>query len=321
MLTSRYADVDGLGARAHLLLQRRLPAHPRRQAPLGAGRAGSDEVWAEIWHDIGPRIGPVLATAARPPGRRAAAVPGAQRLSRGDLPHVLLQPDPRRRRRASAACSASSPRRPSASSASGGSRTLRELAARARPKRADRRRCAAERSERSAPTRAICRSRCSICSSATARRARLAARRRHRGRPSGSAGDRSTWPTASSLAGRRRCWRRATPMLVDDLPSARRAADRRLGRAAARRRCVVPDRAGRAAGAAGFLVVGLNPYRPFDEAYRGFVDLRRRPDRGASPTRAPTSRSAAAPRRSPSSTAPRRRSSPTSATSSARRSR
>ena len=57
-----------------------------------------------------------------------------------------------------------------------------------------------------------------------------------------------------------------------------------------------------------------------DEHYRSFYRAGRRPDRDrASPTPAPTRRSANAPRRWPSSTAPRRPSSATSATSSARR--
>ena len=53
-------------------------------------------------------------------GRGPAAVPGAQRLPRGDVPHVLLQPAGRRRRPHRRACSAWSPRTPSGSSASGG---------------------------------------------------------------------------------------------------------------------------------------------------------------------------------------------------------
>ena len=56
-------DVDGVGAGADLLLQRRLPPrHPRpSKYPWALGRPAS-EVWAEIWDDIGPRIERVLAT-------------------------------------------------------------------------------------------------------------------------------------------------------------------------------------------------------------------------------------------------------------------
>ena len=50
----------------------------------------SDKVWEEIWPDIGPRIAQVLKRGAGHLGRGPAAVPGAQRLSRGDLSHVLL---------------------------------------------------------------------------------------------------------------------------------------------------------------------------------------------------------------------------------------
>lgn len=50
-----------MGTRADLLLQPLLPAgHSRRQVSVGARPAG--EVWAEIWDDIGPRIEQVLST-------------------------------------------------------------------------------------------------------------------------------------------------------------------------------------------------------------------------------------------------------------------
>ena len=60
--------------------------------------APAREVWAEIWPDIGPRIEHVLHHRRGDLGRVAAAVPRAQRVPRGDLPHVLLQPADRRRR-------------------------------------------------------------------------------------------------------------------------------------------------------------------------------------------------------------------------------
>ena len=80
----------------------------------------ASKVWAEIWPDIGPRIERVLKTGEATWDRGLAAVPRAQRLPRGDLPHVFLQPARRRDRWSSAACSAWSPKRPSGSSASGG---------------------------------------------------------------------------------------------------------------------------------------------------------------------------------------------------------
>ena len=55
-------------------------------------------VWSEIWDDIGPRVNTVLAEGGGHLGRVADAVPGAARLHRGVVPHVLLQPDLRRRR-------------------------------------------------------------------------------------------------------------------------------------------------------------------------------------------------------------------------------
>ena len=69
-----------------------------KKYPWALGRSAR-EVWAEIWPDIGPRIETVMRTGDGDLGRGAAAVPRAQRLRRGDLPHVLLQPADRRRRR------------------------------------------------------------------------------------------------------------------------------------------------------------------------------------------------------------------------------
>ena len=68
-----------------------------RKYPWALGRPAR-EVWAEIWDDIGPRIDRCLSTGEATWDEGAAAVPGAVRLSRGDLSHVLLQPAARRRR-------------------------------------------------------------------------------------------------------------------------------------------------------------------------------------------------------------------------------
>ncbi len=120
--------VDGLGAGADLLLQRRLSADARRQAALGARRAVARGLGGDL-----ARYRPAHRHRARDRrgdlGRRPAAVPGAQRLSA----RKPTTPSPTARSptttAASPACSASSPRRPSASSASGG------LPAAARPRR------------------------------------------------------------------------------------------------------------------------------------------------------------------------------------------
>ena len=81
--------------------------------PWALGKPAST-VWSEIWDDIGPRIDTGDGAGGRDLGRAAAAVPRAQRLHRGDLPHLLLQPArrrPRRGRRACCAWSARTPRR------------------------------------------------------------------------------------------------------------------------------------------------------------------------------------------------------------------
>ena len=96
--TSRYAMWMGWGPELTFLYN---DAYARMtlgaKHPWALGRPAR-EVWAEIWPDIGPRIEQVLQHRRGDLGRGAAAVPRAARLPRGDLPHLLLQPAPRRRR-------------------------------------------------------------------------------------------------------------------------------------------------------------------------------------------------------------------------------
>ena len=105
------------------------PHDARAEAPVGAGPAGARGLGGDLGRHRARASEAVLRHRRGHLGRGAAAVPGAQRLPRGDLPHLLLQPRRRRRAAASAACCAWSPRTPSGSSASGGCATLRELAA------------------------------------------------------------------------------------------------------------------------------------------------------------------------------------------------
>ena len=79
--------------------------------------------------------------------------------------------------------------------------------------------------------------------------------------------DRGTlpWPAAGVLAGQRQA--RAAQR-----QRGRRAADRRLGHPP-RQVVVVPIVQQGENQQAGLLIAGLNPYRPFDEAYAGFIDL------------------------------------------------
>ena len=83
-----------LGAGAHQDLQRRLPADHRPQAPVGAGPAGPRGLAGDLERHRAargprPRRRPDLL-------RRPDAVHGAQRVPRGGLLHVLLQPRARR---------------------------------------------------------------------------------------------------------------------------------------------------------------------------------------------------------------------------------
>ena len=92
-------DVDGVGSRADDALQRRLPAqHPPCQAPVGPRPARERGVGGDLGgHRPAHRLGAGIRH--RDVGRGPPAVPRAQRLPRGDLPHLLLQPAGRRRRR------------------------------------------------------------------------------------------------------------------------------------------------------------------------------------------------------------------------------
>ena len=269
-----------------------------KKYPWALGRAAR-EVWAEIWPDIGPRIETVLRDRRGDLGRGAAAVPRAQRLRRGDLPHVLLQPADRRRRAiAGMLCVVSE----ETERVIGERRlaTLRDLgsgATDARPRtRSSPPSTAASRRNRARP----------------AVRARLPLRRRRtaRGAPAIRAGARVA-PPCGRAAWRelRRRWR-ARPGLPtgawDEPPLAGAGcplADAGPGRAV--RRSWSP---------------ALNRYRPLDDDYRGVPRARARArSRPAIASARAYEAERRAPRRWPSSTAPRPRSSPTSATSCARR--
>ena len=95
---------------------------------------------------------------------------------------------------------------------------------------------------------------------------------RHRRRACGDSGGRPARRAAAGVAGARPA-RRSSTRRRPLVRSVRRPADRRVARTArcARSPCRSPSRA--SAGRSGFMVVGLNRYRPLDEAYRGFLDL------------------------------------------------
>ncbi len=129
VLTLALLDVDGLGPGADVLLQRRVP-RATRSAPSTRGRSAGRP--RGVGRDLA-RHRPAHRRGAgdrrRHLGRGAAAVPRAQRLPRGDLPHVLLQPAAPTTTAASPGCCASSARTPSGSSASGGWRPCATWAA------------------------------------------------------------------------------------------------------------------------------------------------------------------------------------------------
>ena len=91
------ADLDRLGAGADLPLQRPLQVDHRRQASLGAGPPDIRGVARDLERHRAD-AGDGDERRRRHLCRGAAPDHGAQRLPRGDLLHLLLQPDPDRRR-------------------------------------------------------------------------------------------------------------------------------------------------------------------------------------------------------------------------------
>ena len=93
MLTSRYAMWMGWGPGSDVSLQRRLRRHdPRREASVGARPPVARGVGRDLAADRPAHRPACCSTGRGDLGRGAAALPRAQRLSRGDLPHVLVQP-------------------------------------------------------------------------------------------------------------------------------------------------------------------------------------------------------------------------------------
>ena len=266
-------DVDGVGAGAAVPLQRRLPAQdPRREAPAALGTPAR-EVWAEIWADIGPRIEHVLRT-----GEATWDEALLLFLERSGYPEEtyhtfsyspLADDDGRvaghalRRHRGDRA----------------GHRRAAPAHA-ARPRRAARGRRRARRRS-SPPWRAACGDNASdlpfTLTYLFERRRRARAprlRHRHRARPCRRRRPiRRSRDPRGAMAGARAADERRRGARGRAAPPLRRAADGRVG-AAARARAARADRAARrSTRPAGFLVAGLNPFRPLDAAYEGFVDL------------------------------------------------
>ena len=210
----------------------------------------ADAVWAEIWDDIGPRIEQVMATGTATWDAGLRLFLRAQRLPRGDLPHVLLQPAARRGRRRRPGCCAWSSRRPTACSASGGSPPC---ASWPRPTGSGLRRARPVRRRRPQPGRqpaTTCRSR-SPTRPATA--GTLDARRPPARRPGRTPRGSTAAPAVVDLAGRR-----CRPGAWEEPP--------RQALAIALADSGRPE-------PAGLLVAGLNPYRALDQEYRGFLEL------------------------------------------------
>ena len=215
------------------------------------------DIWPEIWDQIGP----MLAASSSRRGHVAggpAAVARAQRLPRGGLLHVLVQPDPRRVRRGRRRVHRGAPRRGGACSARGGCRRS-PSSARRWPRRDERRsRARRRRARRGARGRAVRGATCSrgrpgdrrglvrarrtqprdwrgAAETAVAgeRCSRDGARRPAAGRPPGRLRARPPrWCSAST----RRAARRRLPRLLprDRAPAVGRARERRGPRGRAR---------------------------------------------------------------------------------------
>ena len=310
------ADVRLVGRCADQSLQRRLPQHPRRQAPAGDGPARR----RSLAGDLGRRR-----AARAPPRSRATKAPTTKRCcsswSATAIPKRRTTPSPTARspttKAAPTASSAPTPTTRSASWANARWRLLRELAARTGDARTVDDACALstqaiESDTRDLPFAMLYEAdaddeHARLCSAAGIAEG-------HHAAPVMCDLDGAIWPLADAL-------RTHAPQVVDCASLPCTLADRRMGRAAE-----AGDRADRAA------------YRQREPQRLA----RRRPEsriacstpvtnrsctwsqaRSARtfPTRRPTKTNAAAHTRSPNSIARRPRSSATSATNSARRSR
>ena len=253
-------------------------------------------------------------------GRGAAAVPRAQRLSRRDLPHLLLQPALRRRQLGRRHAVRGHRRHRARHRRAAPAALLRELSAATRPARDEAQAC--EFAVRALAGNAhdlpfvlrlpARRRRRDARASSPARAASSPAARRRRCR-SPSTRHASPWPFREVL-------RSGEARSVEALSERCGAVQAGPGPSRSQRRwcCRWRKAAMRTASPACWSPAsarGGRSTRPI-AAFSGSSPGR---SRARSPTRAPTRTSGAAPRRWPSWTAPRRRSSPTSATSSARR--
>ena len=308
-------DVDGVGAGADLLLQRRLsPRHPGPQISVGAGPAGQRGVGGDLGrHRSADRPGAV--DRSRPPGTRRCccswSAPATRKRPTTRSPTARCATTTVR----SSACCAWSARTRSRSSASGGWRrcgTWGRTPAWCAPRKrvltfADRQLGHNLRDlpftltylfDESGDARLAGTS--GIAAGHPAAPALLAA------------DDAAVWPVRRRPRVANRCWSNSTALRIRNCrpetgPNRRR---RRWWS-----RCCEQGGASR-----GFLVAALNRYRPVNETN---TRLRRRCRRRTSPREsaapAATGPSSGGPRSWPNSTAPRPRSSPTSATSSAPR--
>ena len=274
--------MDGLGPGAHLLLQRRLPADARASSTPGRSAGRPREVWAEIWHDIGPRIETRAARPARRPGTKAcccsSSAAATPRRPTTPSPTARCADDDGARRRhalrrhrgdraghrrapAGARCATS---RPSSPAAKHRAEVLR-----------------APSSAASAPTRRDLPFALIYLFDGRRRRRGSPARRGIARRPPGGAGRRSTWPTAARPGRRGGAGRTGAPVTVDDL--GRRfgqPAGRRLGQSRRRRRSWCPiAQPGPGRARPGFLVAGAQPVPAARRRLPRLPRAGRRPDR------------------------------------------
>ena len=271
------ADLDRLGARAHLPLQRSLQVDHRRQASLGAGQADLAGLARDL---VRHRADARHRHARRRRHLRRGAAPdhGAQRLSRGDLLHLLLQPDPDRRRHGGRH-HLRQHRRHAARDRRTPARAAARARRRAQAKRVPGSKRASCRSRRSPPTGATSPSPRSTWSSRPTR-AVLVSSTGLRAR-TGCLADVAVRSTMQRRGRSPRCCATTSPS-GSRICRASSATTRRPARGRSRRRSAVllPIASSGETGRAGVLVVGLNPFRLYDDNYRGLPRSRRTPGRG-----------------------------------------
>ena len=306
-------DVDGMGARPHLPVQRRLRGDDaRRQAPVGAGPAFARSLGRDLAGDRAADRRACCATARRRGTRTCCSSSSAADIAKRPTTRSRTARSPTTRARSAASC-ASSAKETERVIGERRMALLRDTAAGIR-RDEDRGGTVCAPSSARWRVRGTCRSRSPICSTMTAGRHSSARSGIAATHPAAAAivqldDDAAPWPLAAA---------QGAPVVVE---LSDRVAPLPTGPWHGRpKHALVAPIAAAGQGCAGVFVGGAQPFPAVRRRVSQLCRPVRRPDcRRPREACAPTRRSDAARRRWPKSIARRRRSSATSATSSGRR--